>query len=383
VALQGITQLNNATDFNLNTTYNSNSAVATRSSIYVSGQNNFVGLNNASPQFGLDMLTGNVAAQPTGVYGPVYVYNSNNANSNAHANLYLRTNGSNSGCAFTSYDNLNVNGWSVGIDPQDAGKFKVVPNSTALRVAPPSLTVTQGGLVGINNSNPACRLHVIGTGSGDAGVRVDVPAGNQCGFSATVGTSNWSILAKPSPNLLSFEYNGTPAATLAPGGNLQPTGVLLTPGGQINSAYFHATYQLSSTLTQVGYYYFGINSAAPGTNNNNLGSASWSNGRNFYPPVEGLWTVRLSSYLNANNGIYELFTSRNCGNNNDLNSGSDNLLTQATNGASNMTCETTQTATVYLRTSDYVSAGVSAASTPGAVGAARSYWCMTLVQRTA
>ncbi len=205
-----------------------------------------------------------------------------------------------------------------------------------------------------------------------------MPAGNQCGFVAAVGNSNWNILAKPSPNLLSFEYNGSGVANLSPAGNM----TLLT-GSPIIPTYYHATFQLASTLTQASYYYFGINSAAPGTYNNNITSASWSNGRNFYPPVEGLWTVRLSTNLFANNGIYELFTSRNCGNGNDLNSGTDSLLTQATNGPSNQTCEVTQTATVYLRTSDYVSAGVSAAATPGAVNVGRSYWCMTLVQRTA
>jgi hypothetical protein len=162
------------------------------------------GLNNANPQFGLDILTSNAAASSGGVYGSVYIFNSNAGNSNAHANLYLRTNGSNSGCAFTSYDNLNVNGWSVGLDPQDAGKFKVAPNSTALRIAPASLTVTQGGLVGINSSNPAYRLDISGAAHAQSLLTGTYVAGNP----------------DPACALVIYNGGGIPAGTQAAQGGI-------------------------------------------------------------------------------------------------------------------------------------------------------------------
>jgi hypothetical protein len=130
-----------------------------------------------------------------------------------------------------------------------------------------AVTVTNAGFLGINNSNPISRLHITGTGSTDAQVRVDVPAGNQCGFAATVGTSNWSILAKSPPNPLSFEYNGTPAVVLSPGGNMALAGSLTVAGATSTSSVYASPTPLNGFMLPNG---LGSNGLYSGYNYNGM-----------------------------------------------------------------------------------------------------------------
>jgi hypothetical protein len=244
------------------------------------------------------------------------------------------------------------------------------------------MRIASNGYVGINNSNPLCKLHVSGTASVDALLRVDVPAGNQCGFVAAVGNSNWNILAKPSPNLLSFEYNGSGVANLSPAGNM----TLLT-GSPIIPTYYQMTFQISSTWTAASgnYYYFNVNGAIDPAGSG-ITLASFSNGRQFYPPVAGIWSARVTTLMYANNSNnVVMFISKNSGGSGDLNLGAGNTLALQDSYLSNVNPQMTLNATTYLGTGDSLLAGVfSYPSAPGAVAAgARTMWTMSLVQRTA
>lgn len=55
----------------------------------------------------------------------IYIRNGNNASTNAHAILTLRTNNTGGGNPFISFDIENVTGWSMGVDNADGDKFKI------------------------------------------------------------------------------------------------------------------------------------------------------------------------------------------------------------------------------------------------------------------
>ena len=108
-----------------------------------------IGLTSYLPLAGGATMTGgytisnanNTYGSPASTNVPnIYIYNSNDASTTAHAILTLRTNKATGGNPFISFDINTVQGYSVGIDNADADSFKIAPNwdgfsTPALRIA--------------------------------------------------------------------------------------------------------------------------------------------------------------------------------------------------------------------------------------------------------
>lgn len=119
------------------------------------------GLQDANPSATLQVgvQAGGAAADPRS--NGISIVNSN-ASSTAHAVLNLRTAvGAVGGDAFISVEVPGTQGWSAGVNRQDANKFKISASSNNLRTNT-MMTVTTDGRVGIgaSASNPSDRLHV-------------------------------------------------------------------------------------------------------------------------------------------------------------------------------------------------------------------------------
>jgi hypothetical protein len=90
----------------------------------------------------------------------VYVYNSNNASTSAHAIMALRTNGGSGGNPYLSFDIDGVQGYSLGIDNADGDKLKLHNNWNLNNSNTPALTITTDGRMGVGTASPQRKLHV-------------------------------------------------------------------------------------------------------------------------------------------------------------------------------------------------------------------------------
>jgi microcystin-dependent protein len=86
-----------------------------------------VGIGTSSPTTKLHITSaGSTYTHPADNDLPtLYLYNTNNTSTNAHAILTLRTAGSAGGDPFVSFDIAGEAGWALGVDNSDSNKFKI------------------------------------------------------------------------------------------------------------------------------------------------------------------------------------------------------------------------------------------------------------------
>jgi hypothetical protein len=90
----------------------------------------------------------------------ILVYNSNNASTAAHSIMALRTNGSNGGNPYLSFDIEGIIGYSLGIDNADADKLKLHNNWNLNNSNTPAITITTDGKIGLGTNSPSRKLHL-------------------------------------------------------------------------------------------------------------------------------------------------------------------------------------------------------------------------------
>ena len=165
---------NSAGTFSINNTSISNSlGVFGTPLITIAGNNTTVGnvgINTSTPAYQLDVsgsarVTGSSTFAPMQTGNAVSVYSAQGlaVGGSLSSSALLMLNTSASGTPFIGFDLFTVNGASLGLDPSDSGKFKIITGGgTAGFSGPSRLTITSSGLVGINNSSPAYSLDVSG-----------------------------------------------------------------------------------------------------------------------------------------------------------------------------------------------------------------------------
>lgn len=121
-----------------------------------------LGIGTSTPGSSLHIENGNTfGTDPAVTTSPsLYVYNTNNASTTAHATATIRTNGSGGGNPFLSFDINGVRGYSMGIDNADGDKFKFHTNWNLNNSVTPALTITADNRVGIGTTSPEVPLHV-------------------------------------------------------------------------------------------------------------------------------------------------------------------------------------------------------------------------------
>jgi hypothetical protein len=90
----------------------------------------------------------------------IFVYNSNNASTSAHSIMALRTNGSNGGNPYLSFDIEGIIGYSLGIDNADGDKLKLHNNWNLNNSNTPAITITTDGKIGFGTNSPSRKLHL-------------------------------------------------------------------------------------------------------------------------------------------------------------------------------------------------------------------------------
>ncbi len=130
-------------------------------------ENGKIGMGTPSPLTLLHLQNGNSfsgADNPSSNSVPsIYVYNSNNSSSSAHAIMALRTNGNNGGNPYLSFDVDGILGYSLGIDNADGDKLKLHNNWNFNNSNTPALTITSDGRMGVGTASPGRKLHVQGS----------------------------------------------------------------------------------------------------------------------------------------------------------------------------------------------------------------------------
>lgn len=121
-----------------------------------------VGIGNTSPSTSLHIENGNAfGTDPSNTTSPsLYVLNSNNTSTSAHATALIRTAGNGGGNPYLSFDIMGVRGYSMGIDNADADKFKIHTNWNLNNTITPAITITTDARLGIGTTNPSAPLHV-------------------------------------------------------------------------------------------------------------------------------------------------------------------------------------------------------------------------------
>ena len=127
-------------------------------------ENGKIGMGTPSPTTLLHLQNGNTFSggdNPGSNTVPgIYLYNTNNASTSAHSVMALRTNGSNGGNPYLSFDIDGVQGYSLGIDNADGDKLKLHTNWNLNGSNTPALTITSDGKLGLGTASPGRKLHI-------------------------------------------------------------------------------------------------------------------------------------------------------------------------------------------------------------------------------
>lgn len=163
--LTGLIASSNGQIFSGGTTIN-NDLVVDTDTLFVDSTNDRVGVGTPTPTTLLHVAgNGSSYTNPANSNLPVvYVHNTNNANTSAHAIVSVRTGGTGSGNPFVSFDVSGDVGYAMGIDNAD-NSFKI-SNSWRSLTDDTRVTVSSTGDVGIGETSPGKKLHVnVGTAS--------------------------------------------------------------------------------------------------------------------------------------------------------------------------------------------------------------------------
>jgi hypothetical protein len=146
-------------NFQLNNNYLSNDGDNEGIRIDNSGK---VGIGTTTPGTSLHIQNGNTfGSDPSLTTSPsLYIYNTNNASTTAHASAVIRTNGSGGGNPYLAFDITGVSGYSIGIDNADNDKLKFHTNWSLNGSATPVMTITNESRIGIGTTSPQVPLHV-------------------------------------------------------------------------------------------------------------------------------------------------------------------------------------------------------------------------------
>lgn len=119
-----------------------------------------LGLGTSAPSNTFHIENGNTfGTDPSNTTSPsLYILNTNNASTSAHATALIRSAGNLGGNPYLSFDIMGVRGYSMGIDNADGDKFKI-QNSWNFS-STPILTLTTDNRVGIGTTSPEVPLHV-------------------------------------------------------------------------------------------------------------------------------------------------------------------------------------------------------------------------------
>jgi hypothetical protein len=153
-----------------------------------------VGIGTAAPTTQIHVEgTNSLIGDPSSNNVPsILVYNSNNSSSSAHSILAVRTNGTNGGNPFLSFDVNGVRGYSIGVDNGDNEKLKFFSDNWSFNTsATPTLTMTASAQVGIGTASPGHKLDIL---SADATtVRITSTTADNNGMLILNGntSSNW------------------------------------------------------------------------------------------------------------------------------------------------------------------------------------------------
>jgi hypothetical protein len=146
-------------NFQLNNNYLSNDGDNEGIRIDNSGK---VGIGTTAPSTNLHIENGNTfGVDPDNTSSPsLYVYNTNNASTNAHSTAVIRTNGSGGGNPYLAFDISGIRGYSIGIDNADNDKLKFHSNWNLNNSVTPAMTITNDNRIGIGTTSPQVSLHV-------------------------------------------------------------------------------------------------------------------------------------------------------------------------------------------------------------------------------
>ena len=122
-----------------------------------------LGLGTSNASTSLHIENGNTfGTDPSNTNTPsLYINNTNNASTTAHASAVIRTNGSGGGNPYLAFDITGVSGYSIGIDNADNDKLKFHTNWSLNNASTPAITITADNRVGIGTTTPAVPLHVV------------------------------------------------------------------------------------------------------------------------------------------------------------------------------------------------------------------------------
>ncbi len=127
-------------------------------------ENGKVGMGLAAPTTLLHLQNGNSFSggdnPGSNTVPSIYVYNSNNASTSAHAIVAMRTNGGSGGNPYLSFDIDGIQGYSLGIDNADGDKLKLHTNWNLNNSSTPAVTITTDGRMGVGTASPGRKLHV-------------------------------------------------------------------------------------------------------------------------------------------------------------------------------------------------------------------------------
>jgi hypothetical protein len=127
-------------------------------------ENGKIGMGTPSPSTLLHLQNGNTFSGSDNpglnTVPSIFVYNSNNASTSAHSTMALRTNGSNGGNPYLSFDIEGIIGYSLGIDNADGDKLKLHNNWNLNNSNTPAITITTDGKIGLGTTSPARKLHL-------------------------------------------------------------------------------------------------------------------------------------------------------------------------------------------------------------------------------